>query len=111
MLPVVVVLKKCVKRANGGKGVVQAKTLVERIEDGVKWVGSRRENVGFAPGERNEVERWEGNVKVEETPLGKWMRVVRKAREKKAALADKASFLFFELDEVVAYCFLCFSRK
>ena len=89
VLPLLVMLKKSLKKSNGGKPVALVKTLVERIEEGVRWVGTRRETVTFAPGMSEEVERWEKNVKIEETPLGKWMRVQRKSREKKQALVDK----------------------
>jgi len=90
MLPLIVVLKKCLKKSVGGKPTGFVKTLVERIEEGTKWVGAKRESVTFAPGMRDDVDRWERNVKVEESPVGKWMRVQRKTREKKQALVEKA---------------------
>ena len=89
VLPLLVMLKKSLKRSSGGKPVALVKTLVERIEEGVQWVGTRRETVTFAPGMGDEVESWERNVKLDETPLRKWMRVQRKSREKKQALIDK----------------------
>lgn len=101
VFPAILALKKALKKSHGsgknsanGKIVTLVKTLVERIEEGVRWVTTRRDNVVFAPANQNEVERWERDVKVEETPVGKYMRVQRKAREKKQALLDKVSISF-----------------
>ncbi|KAF8317898.1 Noc2-domain-containing protein [Clavulina sp. PMI_390] len=99
VLPAVLALRKALKKAHssgGGKGaangkiVSMVKTLVERIEEGSKWVSSKRDNVTFAPANQTQVQRWESEVKVEETPVGKYMRVQRKTREKKQAMLEKA---------------------
>lgn len=96
VFPGVLILKKALKKSHNsgknsgnGKIVTMTKTLIERIEDGVQWVTTRRDNVVFAPGNQTEVEKWERDAKVDESPMGKYMRVQRKAREKKQALLDK----------------------
>lgn len=98
VFPSTIMLKKALKKShsggkNSGTGKItsQVKTLLERVEEGVKWVMAKRDNIVFAPSHQDEVERWEREVKVEDTPMGKWMRVQRKAREKKQALLDKVS--------------------
>ncbi|RDX44080.1 Noc2-domain-containing protein [Lentinus brumalis] len=98
-VPIVLLLRKAVKGAKGahgkgGKGKESgvAKALVERVEESARWAEQKRKNVTFAPGKMAEVERWEGDVsaKVEETPLGKYVKVQRKAREKRRKLVEKA---------------------
>ncbi|KIP01520.1 hypothetical protein PHLGIDRAFT_96910 [Phlebiopsis gigantea 11061_1 CR5-6] len=93
-VPIVAALRHAVKAAQKGRGrgkeAAVVKTLVERVEESAKWVEERRRGVSFAPGKLGEVERWESDVKVEETPLGKYVRVQRKAREKRRKLMEKA---------------------
>ncbi|CAL1697939.1 unnamed protein product [Somion occarium] len=97
IVPLVMMLRKAVKGSKEGKegkwkakeaGLVKA--LVERIEESARWVEGKRKNVGFAPGKPAEVERWEEGVNVEETPLGKYVKVQRKTREKRRKLVEKA---------------------
>ncbi|OBZ74646.1 hypothetical protein A0H81_05343, partial [Grifola frondosa] len=75
-----------VEGQRGGLG----KGLVERIEESAKWVEQKRKGVAFAPGRMGEVEAWESSVNVEDTPLGKYVKVQRKAREKRRKLVEKA---------------------
>jgi len=67
------------------------KVLLERIEEGVKWVSVQRDNIAFALANQSEVEKWERGLKIEDSPIGKYMRVQRKARGKKQALLSKVS--------------------
>jgi nucleolar complex protein 2 len=96
IIPVIVALKRNVKESKAAKGgaakaVSGIKTLVERLEEGAKWVKERRaKGVGFSPADRSEVYRWQRSVKVAETPVGKYAAVLRKAREKRRALLEKA---------------------
>jgi len=98
VVPLVVVLRKAIKAAkssggksgsSSGKDVGVVKGLVERIEDSGEWVEQKRKGVMFSPGMLAEVEEWESRVKVEESPLGKYVKVQRKAREKRRMLVDK----------------------
>ncbi|KDQ54560.1 hypothetical protein JAAARDRAFT_135403 [Jaapia argillacea MUCL 33604] len=97
-VPVVMSLRKTIKtsKSAGSKGGGSAKEagmvkgLVERIEESAKWVEKKREGVAFSPGRMNEVEAWEAGVNVEETPLGKYVKVQRKTREKRRRLVEKA---------------------
>jgi len=94
VVPVLVVLKKAVKAANdaGGKEVGAVKRLVESIDESMHWVETKRKGVTFAPGKMTEVTAWETGVKVkvEESPLGKYVKVQRKTREKRRNLVQKA---------------------
>ncbi|EKM52618.1 uncharacterized protein PHACADRAFT_100037 [Phanerochaete carnosa HHB-10118-sp] len=101
-VPVLAALRHAIKAAykftgNGkdkkgkskGKEAVTVKALVDRVEESVKWVEDRRKGVSFAPEKLDEVHRWENNVKTEETPLGKFVRVQRKAKENRRRLMEK----------------------
>ncbi|KAI0752195.1 Noc2-domain-containing protein [Fomes fomentarius] len=99
IVPVVLLLRKAIKGAKGtqGKGTKAkeagfAKMLVERVEESAKWAEQNRKGVSFAPGRLAEVERWEEDAaaKTEDTPLGRYVRVQRKAREKRRKLVEKA---------------------
>lgn len=102
IVPVVIALRRAIKGARnagaGGKGKGRAgavkeagtaKALVERVEESARWVEQRRKDVAFAPGQLEEVRRWEEGVNVEETPLGKYVKVQRRAKEKQRKLMEK----------------------
>ncbi|KIJ36485.1 hypothetical protein M422DRAFT_179363, partial [Sphaerobolus stellatus SS14] len=98
-VPIVLGMRKALKvaREGGGKGgagkqVAEVKNLVERIEEGVKWVEEKRRNVSFGPAQLDEVKRWEEKLsaKVGDSPVGKYLKIVRKARERRRKLLEKA---------------------
>ncbi|EIW76677.1 Noc2-domain-containing protein [Coniophora puteana RWD-64-598 SS2] len=96
VVPVVVALRKGLKTAKskskgaGGKETGIVKNLVERIEESSRWVEQARKGLTFGPGKMGDVEAWEAEVKVANSPLGKYVGVQRKAREKKSRLVEKA---------------------
>ncbi|KAG6856847.1 hypothetical protein H0H87_012905 [Tephrocybe sp. NHM501043] len=99
VVPIVVLLRKALKAArsgssgsSSGKDQSVVKVLLERVEESAKWVEQRRKNVSFAPGQVGEVESWENNLsgKVEDSPLGKYLKVQKKLREKRRKLVEKA---------------------
>jgi nucleolar complex protein 2 len=102
VVPLVVVLRKAIKatkssgsnaKNSSGKDVSVVKGLLERIEESSKWVEQKRKGVMFTPRMLAEVEDWESRVKVEESPLGKYIKVQRKTREKRRLLVEKVGFL------------------
>ncbi|EGO28531.1 hypothetical protein SERLADRAFT_459046 [Serpula lacrymans var. lacrymans S7.9] len=97
VVPVVVVLRKIIKGAKSNakgsmvKQTEMIKSLAERVEESAKWVEQKRKGLNFSPGNMNEVESWKSCMKVEDTPLGKYLKVQLKAREKRRKLVDKAA--------------------
>lgn len=95
IVPVVVTLRKALKSAKSGtknslgKEIGIVKGLVERVEESAKWMEQQRKGVGFAPGQMSEVERWESELKVDDSPLAKYVRVQQKVRAKRRSLVDK----------------------
>ncbi|KAF8556773.1 Noc2-domain-containing protein [Imleria badia] len=95
-VPIVVSLRKTLKTAKstskGGahKQVEVVKALVERIEESAKWMEEKRKGVRFGPGTLSDVETWEANLRIEDSPLAKYVKVQRKARVKRKTLVDKA---------------------
>jgi hypothetical protein len=67
------------------------KSLVERVEESAKVTEKQRLSVRFGPGDTKEVDDWEERLNVEETSLGKYMKVQKKVREKKRKLVEKVS--------------------
>ncbi|RDB19670.1 hypothetical protein Hypma_013319 [Hypsizygus marmoreus] len=100
VVPIVVLLRKSLKGARSGSGAGAGsgkdqslvKVLLERIEESARWVEQRRKAVSFAPGKLGDVEEWERTLrlKVEDSPLGKYVKVQRKTREKRRKLVEKA---------------------
>lgn len=77
------------KASKGGKEVGMVKQLIEHAEEGGKWIAGKRRNVKFGPGNREEVVKWENVLKVEDSPMGKWLNVLRKQRDKRKQLVEK----------------------
>ncbi|KAI0370872.1 Noc2-domain-containing protein [Pilatotrama ljubarskyi] len=97
VVPVVLLLRKAIKGAKSAQGKLAkakeagvTKALVDRIEESGRWVEQKRKGVLFAPGKMGEVERWEDSLKVEDSPLARYVKVQRKAREKRRKLVEKA---------------------
>ncbi|KAG5735577.1 hypothetical protein E4T56_gene11159 [Termitomyces sp. T112] len=99
VVPVVVLLRKALKAArsgssgsSSGKDQGTVKVLLERIEESAKWIKQRRRSVTFAPGQLEEVVSWEKDLRdlIEDSPLGKYLKVQKKLREKRRKLVEKA---------------------
>ncbi|OJT12355.1 Nucleolar complex protein 2 [Trametes pubescens] len=97
VVPITLLLRKAIKGAKGAQGKLAkaketgvVKVLVDRIDESGQWVEQKRKNVLFAPGKTGEVERWEDDLKVEDSPLARYVKVQRKAREKRRKLVEKA---------------------
>jgi nucleolar complex protein 2 len=98
VVPVVVLLRKMLKAAKSvkgkgpGKEAATVRTLVERIEESAKWIDAKRRGVQFSPAQTDQVASWERQLKAEDSPLAKFVKVQRKAREKRRTLLDKVCF-------------------
>ncbi|KAF9048039.1 Noc2-domain-containing protein [Hymenopellis radicata] len=96
VIPIVVILKRSLKSARtgstAGKDLALLKTLIERVEESSKWVESRRKNLRIAPAQQDNVATWQKELqsKVDESPLARYVKVQRKAREKRQKLVEKA---------------------
>ncbi len=92
ILPIIMTIKRHLKKGTAGSQKVQAglKTLVEKLEATKTWIEGKRRNISFAPRDRGEVSRFCEGVKVEDTPIGGWMRLQRKVREGKRREVERA---------------------
>lgn len=92
IVPITVTLRRTLKNCKElGKEAGMVKGLLERVEDCAKWIDQSRSGINFGPGKMDEVEQWEANVGIEESPLGKYLKVQRKSREKRKRMIDKAN--------------------
>lgn len=111
VIPPTVVLKRWLKSANGSsssssvppgstkktleKGNKNSKLnssialLVTKLDLNARWVEEKRKNITFAPGNREEVDSFLKDVKVEDTPLGAFAVTMRKQREERAKVLDE----------------------
>ena len=105
VVPIVVLLRKSLKghamgQTNGkaknvgagGKEHGLLKVFLERVEESAKWMEERRKNVQFSPSKLGDVQDWERGIKGKieaESPLGKYLKVQRKTREKRRQLVEK----------------------
>ncbi|KAI0316969.1 Noc2-domain-containing protein [Amylostereum chailletii] len=94
VVPITVILRKTLKSAKSRPGIGKEagiiKGFVERVEESARWMTTKRTGVMFAPGQMKEVGVWEETVSVEDSPLGKYLKVQRKARDKRRKLVEKA---------------------
>lgn len=91
-IPISIVLKKTIKNSKATKQVNSAKTVLERMNETAMSVDDARRKVQFAPRDLDKVKDWERELrgKLGETPISKIVNVLRKAREKKNKLLQKA---------------------
>ena len=90
VVPIVASLRRSLKVAHNRPKVSAAvKTLVERIEESARWTSQHRAGVTFAPGETAAVGLWEADLELDDAPLIKYSRVLRKTREKQRKLVEK----------------------
>ncbi|KAF9264587.1 Noc2-domain-containing protein [Marasmius fiardii PR-910] len=95
-VPIVVVLKKAMKSAkshgSAGKDVGHIKTFIERVEESTKWAEQKRKGVQLVPGKVVDIQEYERGVrdKLADSPLTKYVKVQRKAREKKRKMMENA---------------------
>ncbi|KAF8154012.1 Noc2p family-domain-containing protein [Crassisporium funariophilum] len=93
VVPIVVLLRKSLKNSKSGSGKEQGlvKVLLERLDESARWMEQRRKTVQFSPGKLRDVKEWEETVrtKLDDTPLGKYVKVQRKTREKRRKLVEK----------------------
>ncbi|KAF8507692.1 Noc2-domain-containing protein [Hysterangium stoloniferum] len=91
-VPIKMVLRKSLKGSKGAKQAASVKMLIERMEEGAKWIEERRRGVKFAPADVDDVHGWEEDVRLKlgDTPVGKALKILRKAREKRMKLLEKA---------------------
>jgi len=96
VVPIVIVLKKSLKSSKTGSGKEQSliKVLLERVDESARWMDQRRKAVQFSPSRIGDVQEWEKNIKsklIDDTPLGKYVKVQRKTREKRRKLIEKVN--------------------
>lgn len=103
VVPITTALRKALKAAKGSswkaKETGLIKGLVERIEESANWLEQKRKGVNFAPNSLDEVERWERDLKLEEAPLSKYVKVQKKARDKKRKMLERvrhSSYTFLD---------------
>ncbi|KAI0297010.1 Noc2-domain-containing protein [Multifurca ochricompacta] len=91
VVPIVASLRRALKAAHGNPKVSSStKALVERVEESARWVSQRRARVTFAPEKTAAVDLWEADLQLDDAPLIKYMRVLRKTREKQRKFLEKA---------------------
>ncbi|KZT52128.1 Noc2-domain-containing protein [Calocera cornea HHB12733] len=89
-VPVTILVRRTMKKTNSQKLTSTFKPLVERLEDHSKWMEKKRSGVSFGPADRSDVQHFQSSIDVADSPIGKWMKVQRKAREKRKAVLEKA---------------------
>ncbi|KAI0282751.1 Noc2-domain-containing protein [Russula aff. rugulosa BPL654] len=91
VVPIVASLRRSLKVAHNRPKVNSAvKTLVERIEESARWTSQHRTGVTFAPGKTDAVGLWEADLELDDAPLIKYARVLRKTSEKQRKVVEKA---------------------
>lgn len=79
-LPVVLYLRKFVKKCKTPKVTTAFKLVIEKMELNGKWVADRRKQVEFSPRDRAGVDGFLEDVSVEASPLGIYWKLQKKVR-------------------------------
>ncbi|KIY63741.1 Noc2-domain-containing protein [Cylindrobasidium torrendii FP15055 ss-10] len=87
--------KKGAKKGGGAKHSADTKVLIERIEASAAWVQTlRASSLNLVPTGRDEVGVWEeelrGKVRRGESPLGRWVQVQGRVRERERERVERA---------------------
>ncbi|KAF7297154.1 Noc2-domain-containing protein [Mycena indigotica] len=93
VVPVTVALRKAIKTAKGTKELAVVKGLLDRVEESARWLEQRRQKIHLAPNNMGAVREWERGLLEsleDESPLGKYVKMQRKTRERRRKLVDKA---------------------
>ena len=112
IVPIVVLIRKSLKNPKAGSGKDQSlvKVLLERIDESARWMEQRRKTVHFSPGKISDVQEWEKTLKtkLDDTPLGKYLKIQNKARDKRRQLVEKVSC---NIEFCGVYLLVLFERK
>ncbi|SCV73107.1 BQ2448_7032 [Microbotryum intermedium] len=90
-LPCIVRLKRHAKKTRQAKLGSLIKVLVDKMEMNAKWIQGERDKVEFAPMQRDQVERFLLGYEKERTPLGAWMKLQSKVRDRTREMVEKAA--------------------
>lgn len=108
-VPITVSLRRALKKTKAAKGrpsgrdVELVRALVEKIEESATWVEKRRSGVQFGPSNVEQVKRWEQDVNLGDSPLGRYLKVLSRAREKRKKLVEKVRSLLRKAPPRFAY--------
>ncbi|KAH8929037.1 Noc2-domain-containing protein [Atractiella rhizophila] len=91
VIPILITLRKALKKTRNPKYTASIKPLVEKIEANVKVVEEKRREVEFSPSDRAELVRWKREEEAEKTPLGVWVKTLRKQRRRREEILEKAA--------------------
>ena len=93
VVPILVSLRKSLKKASGGKEATVVKGLVDRVEETSKIMSTKRKGLDFGPRAGDKMRQWEKERRSEaetgDTPLGKYVKSQLKLREKRKKLVEK----------------------
>lgn len=98
-IPVVVSLKRFVKRSKNVKFNKQIQKLVEKLDQNAKYIEQHRNSVTFGPLNRAEVDAFLKNEPWEKTPLGAYVVVQREIKEEKLRILRESMELEKQSEE------------
>ncbi|WRT65353.1 uncharacterized protein IL334_002296 [Kwoniella shivajii] len=92
ILPIIITIKRHIKKGTAGspKVVSSLKVLIDKLESTKTFIEQKRRNVSFAPRDKSEVDQFLQGVNVDTTPIGNWMRLQRKVREKRREEVERS---------------------
>ncbi|KAK9768629.1 Nucleolar Complex 2 protein [Basidiobolus ranarum] len=90
VLPGVVQLKKYIKKSKNMKFIKQTQQLIEKMEQNVKFIETKRNAIDFSPSDLNNVKCFLQSMEIESTPLGAYHKIFMKLKEQRQQLLDSA---------------------
>lgn len=91
-IPVVVTLRRHIKKSKNPKMTTALKALVDRLDSNAKWIEEKRSHVEFSPQEREQVDSFLSGKGDEtaQTPLRSYLKLQRKVRDQKREILEKS---------------------
>jgi nucleolar complex protein 2 len=91
-IPVIVTLKRHIKKTRNSKLGNGLKTLVERLESNSKWINDKRQSIEFSPQDREQVDAFLSGKGDENmtTPLRSYLKLQRKVRDQRREMFEKS---------------------
>jgi nucleolar complex protein 2 len=87
-VPILVTIRKHIKKSKNPKLSSAMKALVERIETNSRWIEEKRSKVEFSPQDREQVDAF--LLGEEGSPLRTYLKLQKKVREQKRELLEKS---------------------
>ncbi|RHZ46934.1 hypothetical protein Glove_603g9 [Diversispora epigaea] len=88
VIPAIIQIKRHIKHSKNLKFNKQLQQLVEKLEQNSKFIEQHRSQIDFSPNDHAQVNAFSRNMNQDSTPLGSYVKSIRKLKEKKEKMIN-----------------------